>query len=371
MALTTIADLQIVPEKFAAYVNDTTTEKSILVNSGIATPDSIVAGLINGTPKGGRFINFPMYNPLEGEEEVFGEEEIGIDKITTKEARATLLIRQKAWGDTDLARVLGGTDPLRAIMDQTVAWRNIREQQVYLSILKGILDPTSGALKSHVNDVSKLSGEAALISVGNTLDTKQALGDAAGILGMVVMHSATYTELQKNQQIATEYDATLQISIQTYLGYRVLVDDSMPWIGYTAAESSASGAIAVTTANIAEIQPHCATELTAGTSYVTKDANPVYDTYFLGTGAFIRQNGVPAGLVEAETVRDPFTSSNYIFSRWCQVIHPRGLSWVSNGTYTNATDKYPANVDLASPANWELISDHKKIGIACLRHKLS
>ena len=46
MAETTYSNMQIVPEKFSQYTLDRTTELSALVNSGIATADSIVSGLI-------------------------------------------------------------------------------------------------------------------------------------------------------------------------------------------------------------------------------------------------------------------------------------------------------------------------------------
>ena len=69
--------------------------------------------IINGSPKGGNIITMPYYKPLTGEDEVFGEEELGIDNVDTDSVIAALLIRQKAWGDTDLSRVMGGTDPLR------------------------------------------------------------------------------------------------------------------------------------------------------------------------------------------------------------------------------------------------------------------
>lgn len=329
---TTIADMQIVPEKFSQYVLDRTTEKNTMVNAGIATPDAQVAALINGTPQGGRFIELPMYNALDGEEEVFGEQEIGVGKITTKAARATLLIRQRAWGDTDLATVLGGSDPMNAIVNLIADWRNTREQKIYLSILKGILDPSNGALKAHVNDISGGSGTAAIISDGAALDTKQTLGDNYDILGMVFMHSLTYTYLQKNGMITRQpifNPAETPVEINTYLGYRVMVDDSMP------------------------------------------QASGVFDTYFLGANAFIRQDGMPMGLVGTETDRDKLTATNYLINRWCQIIHPRGLAWDSDGTYTDENNKYPANVDLAKPENWKLVVDAKKVPIACLRHKLA
>ena len=81
MTATTIANLQIVPSKFAEYILERTTEKSALVRSGIAVSDPTVSQIINGSPKGGNIITMPYYKPLTGEDEVFGEEELGIDNV--------------------------------------------------------------------------------------------------------------------------------------------------------------------------------------------------------------------------------------------------------------------------------------------------
>lgn len=331
MAITTIANMQIVPEKFTKYVADRSTELNVMVNSGIATPDSTVGQLINGTPEGGRFIQMPMWKPLEGEDDTFSEEDLSIGNITTKQARATLLIRGKAWGATDLSRVLGGADPMAAIVQLLADWRNSKEQQIYLSILKGLF-AADGALKDHMNDISNGSGAAAYISDAATLDTKQLLGDHYGSLGMVFMHSAVYTYLQKMGMITRNpiFDPSKSsVEMERYLNYTIKIDDGMP---------------------------------------VTSDG--IYDTYFVGKGAFVRQNGTPAGLVETETDRDKLGGKNYLINRWCQVIHPRGLSWVNEGTYTNPANMYPANEDLAIASNWELVVDAKKVPLACLKHKI-
>lgn len=331
MAITTIAEMQLVPSKFSAYVADRATELNTLVSAGIASPDATVAQLINGTPQGGRFIELPMWNPLEGEDDTFSENDLSIGNITTKQARATLLIRGKAWGATDLSHVLGGADPMNAIIQLLADWRNAKEQQIFLSILKGILEPSAGALKEHINDITSLSGEAAYISREATLDTKQLLGDHYKALGMVFMHSATYTYLQKKELILRQpwvNPAGETVEIETFMGYSVTVDDGMP---------------------------------------VTGD---VYDTYFLGRNCFIRQDGTPQGLVTTETDRDSIGGKDYLINRWCQIIHPRGLSWVSDGTYTDASSPYPHNVDLAKPENWALAVDHKKVGMAALRHRI-
>lgn len=383
MPITTIANMQIVPEKFSQYVIDRTTELNTFVNSGIATPDATVAQLINGSPEGGRFINMPMWNALDGEEDVFGEDDVSVGDITTKEERATLLIRQRAWGSTDLARVLGGADPMAAIAQLIADWRNTREQKIYLAIMKGIFDGTSGALKAHVNDVSAKttnSGKDAFISDGATLDTKQLLGDHYASLGMVFMHSAVYTYLQKNGMITRNpiFDPSQSsVEMERYLGYTIRVDDGMPFRIYEKTTSSTTGALKVVadtatpTATDIKISEVIAGGLTdvAVDEYVLK-ISPIYDTYFVGAGAFVRQDGTPQGFVATETDRDKLGAKDYLINRWCQIIHPRGISWVSNGTYTNTKNKYPANVDLAKATNWNLVIDHKKIPLACLRHKI-
>lgn len=329
MAITTIADMQIVPAKFTEYTIQRTTEKSALVNGGITTGNEVVGRLINGTPKGGNEIQMPFFKPLSGEDRVFGEDPLeDADGVETGIQKACLLIRQNYWGDTDLSYVYGGADPMTAIANLVGDWWVQKEQAVILSILKGILDPTSGCLKGHVNDISGNEGEAAMISVSAALDTKQTLGDAAGSLGIVFMHSAVYTKLQKNQDIVTEYDATLQIKLDTYLGYRVVVDDGMP--------------------------------VTGG----------VYDTYFIGAGAFVREYGTPAGLITTEVDRDKIAAENYLINRRAYIMHPNGISWVANGVFTDPKAKYAANVDLQKPENWQLAFDHKKIPIAMLRHKI-
>ena len=69
MAITSISDMQIVPNKFTEYTLQRTTEKSTLVRSGITVADARVAQLINGTPKGGNLIQMPFYYPLSGDEQ--------------------------------------------------------------------------------------------------------------------------------------------------------------------------------------------------------------------------------------------------------------------------------------------------------------
>ena len=323
MAVTSIANMQIVPDKFTEYTLQRTTEKSMLVRSGITTSDPRIAQLINGTPKGGNLIQMPFFNALTGEDEVFGETPLTPENITTGNEQATLLVRHKAWGDNDFAKVMGGADPMAAIGDLVADWWVQREQAIMLSILKGLFVAETGALKDHMLDISAEAEN--VISVDATLDAKNLMGDAYDKLGVVFMHSATYTRLQKNQQIETQYDSDLKVKIDYYLGYQVIVDDGMP--------------------------------VTGG----------VYDTYFIGKGAFAREDGMPQGLVGTETDRDSLASENILINRRALVLHPLGVSWQRP---QELLQKFAANSHLETAANWRRAVDHKKVPIVCLRHKI-
>lgn len=324
MAGTVFADMQIVPEKLTQYTIERTTAKSALVQSGIATANPEVATVINGTPSGGNMVQMPFYKPLDGDDDIFDESTMTPTGVTTSNERATLLIRQHAWSSTDLARVKGGDDPMAAIGNLLSDWWLRKEQAIFISVLKGLF-ATGGALATgHLLDVSGGTGDAALISVDTTLDAKQLMGDAFDKIAAIVMHSATYTKLQKNQDIETVFDSDLKVKIDTYLGYRVIVDDDMP--------------------------------VNSG----------VYDTILVGNGAFTRENGTPAGLIGTETDRDSLASKDYLINRRAFVLHPNGVSFI--GTPAGA---YATNTELATAKNWKAVKELKNIPIVCLRHKLA
>ena len=323
MAITKFADMVIVPEHFTTYVNERTTEKSALVQSGAATPDARVAQVINGTPLGGNMITMPFYKPLSGDDEIFGEDALTPDGVQTGSERATLLIRQKAWGTTDLARVKGGSDPMAAIMNMVSDWWLEREQAIFISVLKGLFGASGALATNHMLDISTQSGAAAVIGVDATLDAKDLMGDAYKKITAIAMHSATFTKLQKQQKIETVYSSDLKVDIDTYLGYRVIVDDSMP--------------------------------VNSG----------VYDTYLIGAGAFTRDSGTPDGLISTETDRDKLKAEDFLINRKAFVLHPNGVSF--KGTPTKA---YATNQDLETASNWQLVKDAKNVPIVCLRHKV-
>ena len=341
MAGTRIADV-VQPELFADYVIDKTTEKSELMYAGAVENNAELNQLITG---GGTVLTMPKWNDLNGKSQVLSEKRpINVNNITSKAELATLLIRANAWGAHELAGAMAGDDPMKAIASLVSDWWVRDEKSNIMAILKGIFNITANAshndLSDLVHDVSELTGDSAKISADAVLDAKQKLGDASDLLTMIYMHSATFTTLQKQNVIQFIPVAESKIQIPTYLGYRVIYDDSAPVTG--------SG------------------------------ASRKYTTYLLSRGCIQRGIGKPKSITEVETDRDSLGSEDILINRQAKVLHPKGISWVGAGQIDDVTpsDEELANQSYTSEGqtvtrnNWSRVADIKKIGIVELVHKL-
>lgn len=220
---TKISDV-IVPEIFNKYVIEKTAEKSKLIQSGISVANPRLNELVT---QGGLTMQMPFWQDLSGDDEVLSDSQsLTPAKIGASKDVAALLMRGKAWGANDLAGALAGDDPMAAIGDRVADYWARKEQATLLSVLKGVF--ASSGMSGHVLNRSSV---ATGINASMVLDGKQLLGDSADKLTAILMHSATFTALQKQNLIAyvsTTGASGSQIQIPTYLGYRVVTDDGMP-----------------------------------------------------------------------------------------------------------------------------------------------
>lgn len=316
----------IVPELFTQYVIEKTTEKSELIASGAVQNNPQLNELVNG---GGTTIQMPRWNDLTGESQVWSEDDdIETAKITSHKEIATLLLRAQGWSSHDLAACLADADPMGAIASLVADWWVRDEKRIVMAILNGVFGASTMA--GHVLDItsetdSKVSGKA-------ILDAKQLMGDAAGKLTMLYMHSAVLTELQKQRLIEYKTDNEVNMSIPTYLGYKVISDDSAP--------------------------------VTLGTG----GAKDVFTTYLLSQGCIQRGIGTPTRFVPTETERNAKKSTDTLYNRQAKVLHPKGISWVASASAI--AKETPSNTELGTGTNWQLVTDAKNVGMVALKHTL-
>ena len=89
-------------------------------------------------------------------------------------------------------------------------------------------------MADHVSDISGEASTVRVIGAEAVLDAKQLLGDNADQLQAIMIHSAVFTKLQKDNVIQN-VDSKVgksdsPVMVPTYLGYQVVVDDGIPII---------------------------------------------------------------------------------------------------------------------------------------------
>lgn len=316
MAKTQISDI-IVPEVFNPYVIQRTAELSALAQSGVISNNPELDALATA---GGKLINMPYWNDLTGDDEVLSDSgALTPAKITASQDVAALLMRGKAWSTNDLAKALSGDDPMMRIGDLVAEYWARRRQATLLSMLKGVF--LSASMAGNSLDVSALAGDLAKITGPTFIDALSKLGDSAGKITAVAVHSATYASLKK-QNLVTTVKPSDNEEIEYYMGKRLVVDDTCP---------------------------------------VSTD---VYTTYLFGEGAIGLGNG--AAPVPTETDRDSLAGDDILINRQHFILHPRGVKFTS----ASVAGSSPTNAELQTATNWTRVYENKNVRIIEFKHKL-
>ena len=361
MAVTKIADV-IVPEIFTPYVIEKTAEKSKILQSGIAVANPKLNELVTA---GGLTMNMPFWQDLQGDDEVLSDQspltpgKIGADKDV-----ACLLMRGKAWGANELAGALAGDDPMEAIANRVADYWARKEQKTLVAVLQGAF--ASAEMQDHVLDKSTVTIDGNMV-----LDAKQLLGDNAELLQAIMMHSAVYTALQKQNLI--EYTTTTgpsgsPITIPTYLTYAVVVDDGMPVENTYKASTDSTvqpGKTYYTESGGVYTKVESPTGNPSSSSYY-EVSGQVYTTYLFARGSVGRGEGTPVSLTPTETDRDSLAGEDYLINRRAFVMHPMGIKWIGE-----AEGVTPTNAELATGTNWKRVYESKNIGMVAIKHKIA
>lgn len=332
MPATRLSDV-IVPVLFNPYVVNRTMELSALVQSGIITNNSVFDGLAS---QASPLVNMPFFEDLTGEsEQIIEDADLEGNKIASNKDVAAIIRRAKMWGATDLSAAMAGSDPMAAIANLVAGFWQRDMQKELVAILSGIFGtytPDGGSattpLSSNLLDITGMTAAAAkIISASAFIDAQQLLGDAQAQLTGVMMHSATWSYLKKQNLLTTEHPS-VDVSFDAYQGKRVIVDDGCP--------------------------------VTSGT----------YTTYLFGEGAIALGNGSPVGFVPTEMDRDKKKGSgvDYLINRKTSILHPRGIKF-TNAKVTKTEG--PSRTELQNAENWLPVYEPKQIRIVAFKHKIA
>lgn len=365
MAVTKISDV-IVPEIFTPYVIEKTAEKSRILQSGIAIANPKLNELVTA---GGTTMQMPYWKDLTGDDEVLSDQNpLTPGKIGADKDIAALLLRGRAWGANELAGALAGDDPMAAIADRVSDYWARKEQKILVSVLTGVF--AAATMSNHISNKSSVTTG---LDGNMVLDAKQLLGDSADQLQAIMMHSATYTSLQKQNLI--EYTSTMgpsgsPITIPTYLTYQVIVDDGMPVEQKYKASTDTSVVAGKTyytyNSSTGVYTPVASPTGNPSTSSYYEEDYKEYTTYLFAKGSIGRGEGTPVSLTPTETDRDSLAGEDFLINRRALVLHPMGVKWIGNPVGVT-----PSNTELATGTNWQRVYEDKNIGLVALKHRIA
>jgi hypothetical protein len=362
------------PQAFGAYVGRVPNlKRNELIKSRALAGNSDIKGAFS-SQTGTAYAILPMHGLLDGDPLNYdGVTDIDATSTVTYERGVVVYGRSKAWIENDFAEdITGGVDFMDNVAQQVATFWEAVDQDVLLSILKGIYSMTGAKNLEFVNGHTlDLSPSSTGVVGPATLNTamQKACGDNKGIFSLVIMHSAVATNLENLKLLTymkyTDADGIQRdLSLATWNGRVVLIDDSMPTENvaavYTLTSDEAVDANKTYYTRSGSSPNYVYTVVASpstgniGTYYeLTTEGYMKYTSYALGVGAFDYEDIGAA--VPYEMARDPKTSGGQdtLYSRQRKVLAPYGISY----TKTSQATLSPTNAELANGANWELVND--------------
>lgn len=302
-----------------------------ILASGVVRQDASIMKAIGSE---GNVATLPIYTPINlydsGMEVLNNDGNTDNVPVTISGSKQTCMLiqRMKAFKAQDFTQELTGADPMTHIKNKMQGYYTQVWERELMNIAQAVL--ANDALEDHVTDLSVTSGtvaDANKINETTIIDAEQAaLGDMAGGLGLVVMHSKIYAAYRKLGLV--EYDKYVtggairqDIQLPTINGKRVLVTD------YYTVNTDVSG-------------------------------YPVYKTYLFGEGAFLS--------CDKTNYRNQYTTDynpektagvDMFYTKQGKVLHPNGLSLAVD----NIAAESPTFAELGNKANYSLKFNPKNV----------
>ncbi len=262
-----------------------------------------------------------------------GATDISANTTTTFEQGFITASRMDGWTERSFSKsITAGVDFMDNVAAQIADYKAEVEQGILLKMLEGVFSmETDGDdvaalaaeefISTHTYDITDKTGDEALVGA-DTLNRamQKACGDNKNIFKLCIMHSEVAARLENLQLMKyltyTDSDGiSRELSIGTWNGRTVLIDDNMP-----------------------------AVDNGDGTEYTT---------YILGAGAIILDDiGDPHPY---ELTRDPAKNGgeDTLYVRQRFICGVDGISFEKPSSITASA----SNADLADGANWKIINN--------------
>jgi hypothetical protein len=321
---------------FGSYVREQVYGNYRWVQSGIIQRNSTL-----DLSSGGTRITVPYFRPWLATEEVIdsnttwgasGAGYLTPQKINADSQVAAVFRRGFSWAADDISKLGSGADPMAAIASYLVNTINKNSTATLKAMLDGVLGVAG--LASHTVNVARTaagtSAEANFLSAANVIKATNVMGENAGLLTNIAMHSSVYNYLKV-------------VGMLTFSSSSLSTGGNIAWGG---------GGIGVSSTQVSQFAGFNVIvddTLAPTTSTTNGDSYPVY---LFGNGAV--QMGVQQDL-RIEYERNILSLQDIAACSYHHLLHIDGVSYVG-------TDN-PTNTVLSTAGSWALKYDHRQIPV--------
>lgn len=314
-------------------------ETTAFFESGIISTSPLLNNL---AAQAGKTAELPFWNDITATDEPNLSSDDPTSSATPKKITQSEQITRKAflnqgWSASDLASELAAgpraMEQIRARID--TYWMRQWQRRLIASALGVLADNVASNSSDMVySPAGTLNSDIS----ANTVFTRQnftaaafTMGDRESMLGVIAVHSLVMKRMVDNNEITFIEPSVGVTKIPTYLGRRVVVDDSLP---VTAAGGTAAG-----------------------------DTAPRYTSILFGAGAFGYGDGAPTNAVEVsrEAAQGNGAGVETLWTRKTWILHPFGYQ--NTGTPSAASFSI---AELDDATTWARVVDRKNVPIAFL-----
>jgi hypothetical protein len=314
-------------------------ERTAFFESGVVVRSGLLDSLASGP---GKTAELPFWKDLTLTDDPNISTDNPASSATPKnvaqaEQKSRKAMLNQGWSTADLASELATTDPMTHIRSRVDNYWTYQFQRRLIASCRGVLADNvandSGDMRYNASGATNGDITANTeFTRANFTAAAFTMGDRVDGLSAIAVHSMVYKRMVDNDDIDFIPDSQGRMTIPTFLGKRVIVDDGLPVV---AAGGAGAG-----------------------------DTAPFYTSVLFGPGAFGWGDGVPMNPVEIE--RDAAQGDGggveTLWTRKSWLLHPFGFA-VKNAPAGNSYTL----AELALATSWDrVVADRKSAPLAFL-----
>lgn len=329
----------VIPEVYTSYTAVDIPELTAFYNSGVIVRDGLLDSTANS---GGITVNIPFWNDINPDEEpTYSTDDPAQFAVPGKINSGTMVARvaqmNKSFSAMDLVSELAGSNPMQRIRNRFGTYWVRQWQRRLVATTVGVaaanIANNGGDMTVNIAIEDGAAATAAnVFSRAAFVNACFTLGDHVDSIRAIAVHSMVYKRMTDNDDIEFIPDSSGKLTVPTYMGRPVIVDDGMPVV--------------------------------AGTTSGFKYTSVLFGAAAMGFG-------VGSPLVPAETDRVMLAGNGggqeIILERKTWLIHPGGHVWnepVSPAVL--AGGQSPNLADLRTAARWTRVVPRKNLSLAFL-----